>query len=245
MLPLRSALFLISQFLLTIPYSVGCFILFPFLSHAKRYWVAVGWCRTMLWICRWVCGIRYRVIGCENLPDGPAVLLSKHQSVWETFALPGLMPRPLCFVFKRELLFVPFFGWALGLLSMIHINRKKGSDAFQSIVNQGKQRLSEGSWIILFPEGTRTPIGTRKKFKSGGARLAVTAKAVVVPIAHNAGRFWPRHSFLKYPGEITISIGPVIHTAGCTAEAVNSEAQAWIEKEMYRLDPKAHLCRQE
>ncbi|GAB3627165.1 1-acyl-sn-glycerol-3-phosphate acyltransferase [Pandoraea terrae] len=240
MLRLRSALFFAFQILYTIPYATACFVLFPFMPPVARYWFAAGWCKSVIFVGRWLCGIRYRVIGWENLPDGHAVLLSKHQSAWETIALPALMPRPLCFVFKRELLYVPFFGWALGMLRMIHINRQKGKDAFQSVVNQGQQRLDEGAWIIMFPEGTRTRSGTRNKYKSGGARLAAATQTPVVPIAHNAGRVWPRNSFVKYPGEVIVSIGPVIPTAGLTPDAVNTRVEQWIEAEMDRIDPSAY-----
>src|SRR6202166_3714744 len=127
----------------TVPYACACFIAFPFMSAEKRYWMAAYWCKSSVVVLRYLNGIRYRIEGLENLPDGPAVLLSKHQSAWETLALPALMPRPLCFVFKRELLYVPFFGWALGLLRMVHINRKEGKYAFASVVKQGRHRMSE------------------------------------------------------------------------------------------------------
>ncbi|WP_087686424.1 1-acyl-sn-glycerol-3-phosphate acyltransferase [Pandoraea sp. PE-S2R-1] len=237
---LRSILFFLFLIVFTIPYAIACIVTFPILNRVRRYWFAVGWCRTTMIVADKLCGIRYRVIGRENLPDTPAIVLSKHQSAWETLALPALMPRPLCFVFKRELLYVPFFGWALGLLSMIHINRSKGTDAFQSVVAQGRERLAEGSWIIMFPEGTRTRTGSRNKYKSGGARLAATTGAPVVPIAHNAGRMWPRNSFMKFPGEVIVSIGPVIQTEGRTPEAVNADVAEWIEREMIRIDPAAY-----
>ena len=243
MLQLRSILFFIFQIVWTIPYAIACILSFPFLSRVQRYWFAVGWCKVVIRVGDKLCGMRYRVIGWENLPETPAIILSKHQSAWETVALPALMPRPLCYVFKRELLFVPFFGWALGLLSMIHIDRRKGTDAFASVVRQGRERLSEGSWIIMFPEGTRTKTGSRNKYKSGGARLAATTGAPVVPIAHNAGRVWPRNSFMKYPGEVIVSIGPVIQTEGRTAEAVNADVAEWIEREMIRIDPAAYTSK--
>lgn len=240
MLFFRSLLFFLFQIFWTIPYAVACMLAFPFMRPQNRYWFAVGWCRTMLKAADVLCGIRYTVIGKENLPDKPAIVLSKHQSAWETIALPAIMPRPLCYVFKRELLYVPFFGWALGLLSMIHINRKDGFNAFNSVVTQGQARLAEGSWIIIFPEGTRTPTGSRRKYKSGGARLATSTQVPVIPIAHNAGRAWPRQSFLKYPSLITVSIGPLIETTGLTPEQVGGKVEAWIEAEMERIDPQAY-----
>jgi 1-acyl-sn-glycerol-3-phosphate acyltransferase len=206
----------------------------------KRYWMAVGWCRSTVWAARWLCGIRYRIEGFENLPDGPAVLLPKHQSAWETVALPAIMPRPLCYVFKRELLFVPFFGWALGLLKMVHIDRRQGHNAFASVTRQGRERLADGSWVIMFPEGTRTPVGKQGKYKTGGARFAVASGAPAVPIAHNAGHLWPRNSFFKFPGIVTVSIGKPIETVGLTADEVNTRVENWIEAEMRRIDPDAY-----
>jgi 1-acyl-sn-glycerol-3-phosphate acyltransferase len=168
------------------------------------------------------------------------VLLSKHQSAWETLAFPALMPKPLCYVFKRELLFVPFFGWTMGMLKMVHIDRRQGKDAFASVARQGRERMAEGAWVIMFPEGTRTPAGKQGKYKSGGARFAVAAGAPVVPIAHNAGHVWPRKSFLKYAGIVTMSIGRPIDTTGLTADEVNARVERWIEEEMRRIDPDAY-----
>lgn len=240
MLFVRSLLLLVYFAVFTVPYATACFIAFPFMRADRRYWMAVGWCRTTIFVTRWLNGIRYRVQGMENLPDGPAVLLSKHQSAWETVAFPAVMPRPLCYVFKRELLYVPFFGWALGMLKMVHIDRKEGKHAFDSVTRQGKQRMSEGAWVIMFPEGTRTPVGKQGKYKTGGARFAIATGAPVVPIAHNAGRVWPRNSFYKYPGIVTVSIGQPIDTAGLTADEVNTRVEAWIEAEMRRIDPAAY-----
>src|ERR1700744_4581772 len=237
---LRSLLLLIYLVVYTIPYATACFIAFPFMRAERRYWMAAGWCATTLHVVRWLNGIRYRIEGYENLPDGPAVLLSKHQSAWETLAFPALMPRPLCYVFKRELLYVPFFGWALGLLKMVHINRKDGKYAFESVIKQGKTRMDEGAWVIMFPEGTRTRTGTQGKYKTGGARFAVATGAPVVPIAHNAGRVWPRNSFIKYPGIVTVSIGKPIDTRGLTPDEVNMSVETWIEAEMRRIDPTAY-----
>ncbi|WP_027211691.1 lysophospholipid acyltransferase family protein [Burkholderia sp. WSM2232] len=237
---IRSLLLLIYFVLFTVPYAMACFIAFPFMRADKRYWMAAGWCRVTLIVVRWLNGIRYTIQGMENLPDGPAVLLSKHQSAWETLAFPALMPRPLCYVFKRELLYVPFFGWALGLLKMVHIDRKEGKYAFESVIRQGKARMAEGAWVIMFPEGTRTPTGKQGKYKTGGARFAIASGAPVVPIAHNAGRVWPRNSFLKYAGIVTVSIGKPIQTTGLTPDEVNTRVEQWIEAEMRRIDPAAY-----
>jgi 1-acyl-sn-glycerol-3-phosphate acyltransferase len=200
----------------------------------------IVWCRITLRMLQVCNGISYDVQGMSSLPNGPAVLLCKHQSAWETFALLALMPHQLCFVFKRELLWIPFFGWTLGMLHMVHIDRKKTHNAFQAVLVQGRKRLAEGAWIIMFPEGTRIARGKQGRYKSGGARFAIAAKAPIVPIAHNAGRVWPRNSFLKYPGHITISIGPVIPTIGLTPEQANEQTAQWIEAEMRKLDPSAY-----
>ena len=237
---IRSSLLLIYFIAFTVPYATACFIAFPFMRADSRYWMAAGWCRATLNAVRWLNGIRYTIEGMENLPNGPAVLLSKHQSAWETLAFPALMPRPLCYVFKRELLYVPFFGWALGLLKMVHIDRKEGKYAFESVIRQGKARMAEGAWVIMFPEGTRTPTGKQGKYKTGGARFAIATGAPVVPIAHNAGRVWPRNSFLKYAGIVTVSIGKPIETTGLTPDEVNTRVEQWIEAEMRRIDPTAY-----
>jgi 1-acyl-sn-glycerol-3-phosphate acyltransferase len=240
MLFVRSLLLLLYFVVYTVPYATACFIAFPFMRAHKRYWMAAGWCKSTIVVLRHLIGIRYTIEGMENLPDGPAVLLSKHQSAWETLAFPALMPRPLCYVFKRELLYVPFFGWALGLLKMVHIDRSQGRDAFASVTRQGKARMAEGAWVIMFPEGTRTRVGSQGKYKTGGARFAVATGAPVVPIAHNAGHVWPRNSFIKYPGIVTVSIGKPIPTEGLTPEEVNTRVESWIETEMRRIDPLAY-----
>ncbi|MFM0052361.1 lysophospholipid acyltransferase family protein [Caballeronia grimmiae] len=237
---IRSLLLMLYFVMYTVPYAIACFIAFPFMRADKRYWMAAGWCKSTIVVLRHLVGIRYRIEGAENLPDGPAVLLSKHQSAWETLAFPALMPRPLCYVFKRELLYVPFFGWALGLLKMVHIDRAQGRDAFASVTRQGRARMDDGAWVIMFPEGTRTRVGSQGKYKTGGARFAVATGAPVVPIAHNAGHVWPRNSFIKYPGIVTVSIGKAIDTTGLSPEEVNVRVESWIETEMRRIDPLAY-----
>ena len=237
---IRSLLLFLYFIVFTVPYATACFVAFPFLNADRRYWMAVGWCRSTLCVVRYLNGIRYRIEGAEHLPDGPAVLLSKHQSAWETLAFPAIMPRPLCYVFKRELLYVPFFGWALGMLKMVHIDRKEGKYAFASVVKQGRLRMSEGAWVIMFPEGTRTSVGKQGKYKTGGARFAIDAGAPVVPIAHNAGHVWPRNSFIKYAGTVTVSIGKPIDSTGLTPDELNTRVETWIETEMRRIDPGAY-----
>jgi 1-acyl-sn-glycerol-3-phosphate acyltransferase len=168
------------------------------------------------------------------------IILSKHQSAYETIAYIALLPKQLCFVFKRELLWIPFFGWALALLKMIHINRSNKQTAAHSVATQGRKRLSEGKWIMLFPEGTRTPIGSNKPYRKGGARLASATDALVIPIAHNAGRCWPKNSFIKQPGTVIFSIGPAISSTNKSAEELQREVEGWIEAEMRVIDPSAY-----
>jgi 1-acyl-sn-glycerol-3-phosphate acyltransferase len=235
----RSALFLLFQFVTVVPWALVCLALAPFPLRV-RYRFTMGWPRMVIWAARVLCGIRWQVKGREHLPDGPAVLLSKHQSTWETFFYPTYMPRELCYVFKRELLWIPFFGWGIGLLQMIHIDRRRGRDAFESVVRQGLRSLEQGRWIIMFPEGTRTRAGSQGRYRSGGARLAVRTGVPVIPIAMNSGDFWPRRAFLKQPGTITVSVGPLIQTTGRSPDVVMADVETWIESEMRRITPQAY-----
>jgi len=166
--------------------------------------------------------------------------LPKHQSTWETFAFPGLMPHPLCYVFKRELLYIPFFGWAMARLDMVHIDRSKRTEAWSRVAEQGKRFMAQGNWVIMFPEGTRGPRGGRGVYKSGGTRLAVTTGTPVVPIAVTSARCWPRKSFVLTPGVIDVSVGKPIPAVGREPDELMREVETWIEAEMHRLDPQAY-----
>ncbi|MBV8665335.1 MAG: 1-acyl-sn-glycerol-3-phosphate acyltransferase [Burkholderiaceae bacterium] len=239
---LRSVLFLLIMVAVTIPWAMVCMLASP-LPYAKRYFVTARWNVFIIWLARALCGIRYQFKGYENLPDAPVILLSKHQSAWETIFLFCAMPRPLVFVFKRELLLLPFFGWALGLLRMIPIDRAKGRDAFAQVEVQGKRRLAGGQWVIMFPEGTRIPVGQQGRYKNGGARLAVATGAVVVPIALNSGECWGKNSFVKTPGLITVSIGKPIAPDGMEAGELMQKVESWIESEMRVISPHAYLAR--
>lgn len=236
MLFVRSLVYLIVQVVTVIPWAMGCIFLAPFPLHL-RYRYTVGWPRMMIWFGKVLCGMRYQILGMSHLPDGPCILLSKHQSAWETLLYPSVMPRELCFVYKRELHYVPFFGWGLALLRMVHIDRSRGVNAFENVVRQGTQRVAEGRWIIMFPEGTRIPVGRAGRYKMGGTRLATRLSVPVVPIAHNAGQCWPRNSFIKRPGLITVSIGPALSSAGESAEGLMAKVESWIEAEMRRISP--------
>jgi len=241
MLRLRSTLYMLFLIVTVIPYAFLCLLWMPLPQH-WRYRLTIGWPRLAVWGARVICGIRWQIKGAENFPDGPAVVLSKHQSAWETLFLCAYMPREVCFVYKRELHLLPFFGWGLKFLKMIPIDRSNGRDAFDQVLALGRQRLAEGRWPLLFPEGTRVPPGVQARYKLGGARLATGAQADVIPIAHNAGECWRRNAFVKRPGLITVSIGPVIRYTGQTPEEMNTQVRDWIEAEMRRLNPERYAA---
>jgi len=234
---LRSLLFTVLVALLTVVWAFVCMLVAP-LPYNQRYWVTARWNVTVIWLGKVLCGMNYRVLGAENLPDEPVILLSKHQSAWETIFYLMYMPRPLVFVFKKELHWIPFFGWGLALLRMIPIDRSKGKDAFAHVVIQGKKRLANGQWIIMFPEGTRIPVGEKGFYKGGGARLAVETNTTVVPLAMNSGDCWPKNSFIKKPGLITVSIGKPIPVTGKNPLELMAEVEAWIEAEMRVISPQ-------
>jgi len=234
---LRSLVFAVLVGLLTIVWAFVCMLVAP-LPYNKRYWVTARWNVTVIWLAKVLCGINYRIVGVENLPDEPVILLSKHQSAWETIFYLMYMPRPLVFVFKKELHYIPFFGWGLALLRMIPIDRSKGRDAFAHVVIQGRKRLAGGQWIIMFPEGTRIPVGQKGVYKGGGARLAVETQTTVVPLAMNSGDCWPKNSFVKKPGLITVSIGKPISVLGKTPVDVMQEVETWVEAEMRVISPQ-------
>jgi 1-acyl-sn-glycerol-3-phosphate acyltransferase len=230
---LRSAVFELVRALLTVVFSAISLLTFP-LQPRTRYRVITVWSRLVTALASRVCGVRYRVVGRENLPGTPSIILSKHQSAWETLAYQIIFP-PQVWVLKKSLLRVPFFGWGLAMMSPIAIDRGSGARALKQTLEQGRNRLSSGWWIVIFPEGTRTPPGTRRRYQVGGAWLACQTGASVVPVAHNAGTVWGRNAFTKYPGEITVSIGPAIRSEGIEPEELNRQVENWIEQEVARL----------
>ena len=231
--PLRSLLFLLFQLVVT-PFYAAVFLLMFWLPRVPRYKIARNWCRVNLYAVRAICGIRWRVVGEENIPTTPHVIMCKHSSTWETLALNLYFP-PLSFVAKKELLKIPFFGWGFALSSPITIDRKAGRDAMIEIAEQGRARFAQGFWIVIYPEGTRIPVGTRARYKTGGARLAQALGVPVLPIAHNAGYLWPKGILGKKPGTITMSIGKPIATVGAELPALTSAIETWIEGEVARL----------
>lgn len=232
---LRSTLYLLLLFITVVPYSIVVVLGAP-LPRLWRYYLICGWQRIALCLARYVLGIRYEVHGRENIPDTPLVILSKHQSAWETLAYASLF-RPHVYVMKRELLWIPFLGWGLTMMSPIAINRANRKAAMSQLIEQGIERLRQGFSIMIFPEGTRIPVGKRGIYRRGGAVLAVNTGVDVLPIAHNAGLLWPRNAFIKKSGTITIVIGPVIRSAGRSADEVMRETENWIEEQMRYLTP--------
>ena len=233
MLFLRSLLFFLLQVVLTVPFGLAILFLF-FLPPLPRYRAITLWGRMVIWLARVVLGIRYRVEGLEHLPETPCVVLSKHQSAWETIAFQQIFP-PVSFVLKKNLLRIPFFGWGLALFSPIAIDRAAIREAMKQVEVQGKERLKSGFWVLVFPEGTRMSPGEKGNYQVGGAWLATKAGVPVLPVAHNAGRCWPKNAFIKRPGLITVVIGQPIATEGRKATQVLAETEAWIENTMSRL----------
>ncbi len=242
---LRSLLFLLWMVVTVVPIALTVLLASIVQRGAPLYWMCIGWLRLVIWGARWICGVQYRVQGMEHLPSAAnareaVILTPKHQSTWETFAFPTLMSHPLAYVFKKELLQIPFFGWAMGRLDMIHIDRSKRAEAWAKVAEEGKRLMDEGVWVIMFPEGTRTPRGSQGAYKSGATRLAVATGKPVVPIAVTSAKCWPRKSFLLRPGMIDVSIGRPIAAIGRDPDDLMREVEHWIEAEMRRLDPEAY-----
>ena len=242
---LRSLVFVLWMAASVVPWALMALLLSIFIRGQRLYWPTMFWLRLAIWGARFICGVRYRVHGLEQLPTAAqplsaVVLAVKHTSTWETFALSGLMPHPLAFVFKRELLYIPFFGWAMGRLDMVHIDRSKRTEAWNRVAAQGKRLFAEGVWVIMFPEGTRAPRGGKGVYKNGASRLAISAGVPIVPIATSSAKCWPRKSFLLRPGLIDVSIGAPIASVGREPDELMREVKGWIEAEMRRLDPEAY-----
>ena len=233
---LRSFIFSIGMILSTIliGFALPTSALFAFRVRTK---VARMYAWFIVHSLRVLCGVNYQVRGQENIPEGAAILFSKHQSTWETYALQLILP-PQVWVFKRELLWLPFFGWGLAALKSISIDRSSGRKAIKQIVEQGRQRLDAGIWVTIFPEGTRVAPGEHKRWGIGGAILAQQTGYPIVPVAHNAGEFWAKRSFIKRPGTIQVIIGKPVETKGRKAADINSEVEAWMNSAMAEISEK-------
>ena len=241
---LRSFLFVLWMAVTVVPIAIVALVASIFVRGTPVYWICISFLRLSIWGARVICGVRHRITGMEHLPAAdplaPVILLPKHQSTWETFAFPTIMSHPLCYVFKKELLYIPFFGWAMSRLDMVHIDRSKRAEAWNKVAEQGKRYMSQGNWVIMFPEGTRTPRGGQGTYKSGGTRLAIATGTPVVPIAVNSARCWPRKSFILRPGTIDIVIGRPISPAGREPDEMMREVETWIEARMREIDPEAY-----
>lgn len=239
LLPVRILLFYLLLAFTAFAWCLVSLVFAPFMPFRKRYrFVVQTWCRSAVWLAKTVVGLRYEVSGQENIPDRPCVILSKHQSTWETFFLSAYF-EPLSQVLKRELLYVPFFGWAIMLLKPIAIDRKNPKAALRQVAKQGQERLEQGAWVLVFPEGTRVPVGQTLKFSRSGASLAANAKLPVLPIAHNAGMYWPKSGWGKRPGTIKVVIGPPMHAESEGPRAVaelNQRAEDWVNAQVRRLE---------
>jgi len=238
---IRSSLFWLGFIVTTAVFGSLIVVLFFFPSN-MRLQLAKLWSISNNFLLKLFCGIDYKVTGKENLGTQNAIILSKHQSTWETLSLHSFTPLAR-WVFKRELMYIPIFGWALALTDPIALNRGAGRAAIKQLIKKGGEKLKQGKWLILFPEGTRTAPGKTHKYKIGGALLAAKTGYPVVPIAHNAGEFWPRHSFIKWPGTISVVIGPAISTQGRSAEEINEDVYNWIEGTMKRISDESRWHR--
>lgn len=225
---IRSLLFTAFFWVWTFAYAIFFSIVCVLLPYRARFALARFWGRVLLLALRLVCRLGYTVEGREHLPPGCHVALMKHSSSWETFAQAVILP-PQAWVLKRELTWIPFVGWGIRLLRAIAIDRGAGGAAVRQMIEQGRRRLADGMWIVVFPEGTRMPPGETRRYGAGGAAIAVAAGALIVPVAHNSAYFWPRRGWLKKPGTIRVIIGPPIQTAGRDAREINEEAQRFIE----------------
>lgn len=241
LMPLRVILFYLLLAASAGIWGLVMLIVAPFLPYRWRFTLIVGWwSRLAIWLSKYLVGIRYEVIGAENIPAQPGVILANHQSTWETFFLQQIF-RPQTQLIKKELLYVPLFGWAFALAKPIAIDRSKGRDSLKQLAAVGGQRLKDGIWILVFPEGTRVLPGSPIKFSRGGTALACANQAPVVPVAHNAGEFWPKHGWGKKPGTVTVMIGPALYPKGADPRSIvelNKRAEEWVNQAMLAIQQR-------
>jgi len=232
---LRSLLFLLILIVVTPPYTLGVILCRPLPHHVRRRSV-VPWVNFTIWLVKHLLGIPYRLVGAENIPAHAAIVLAKHQSAWETLMLQEVF-KDTVFVWRKEIKYLPFFGWALASIPMIETDRNASRSSLKRLVDQGRDRLDNGYTVIIFPEGTRSRPGSKNRYKIGGAHLAVETGTPVVPVALNSGEFWGRNALFKKCGIVTVSVGPAIDPQGLGASEITDRAEAWIEAEMRRISP--------
>jgi len=233
MILIRSLIYFLGQIVSAVVISVLAVISLA-LPRTMRDAIIGSWARFNIWSLQKICGVHYRIQGQENIPDCPTIVLSNHQSAWETLCFQLFFP-PVSFVLKRQLLWIPFFGWGLAAYRPIAIDRSNKRKALDQLITQGKDRMAEGRWLVIYPEGTRMSPDAPGKFQIGGAMIAAKSGAPILPIAHNAGLFWPKNGFLKYPGTIDVVFGPVIETEGRKARDINEQAENWIKQTLAKL----------
>lgn len=238
---IRSVIFWLG-FVLSIALIATLVIIAYPLKADVRLKIARLWATMSLWLLKVICKLEYEIEGTENITERNAIVFCKHQSTWETIALHHIIPLGR-WVFKRELLKIPVFGWALGCTDPIAINRGAGRAAVNQLVNQGTEKLQQGKWINIFPEGTRAKPGAEARYKMGGAILASRSSYPILPIAHNAGEYWPRHSFIKWPGRIKVCVGPLIESEGREPDEIMADAKSWIENKMQQISNPDHFDR--
>jgi len=234
---LRSLLFSIGM--ITSTGVVALLVVFGFfLPFIQRYRLSQVWSRFNIWWLRVTCRIDYRLSGVEHIPNQPVIVMAKHQSTWETVFLQQYLP-PMAWVIKRELLWLPFFGWAMALLRPIAINRRAGASSVKQVIRQGVEHLRQGQWVLIFPEGTRVAPGVRQRYGMGGAVLAVHSGCPVLPVALNAGEFWPRRGFIKRPGTVQVVFGPLLDSNGRSPQELTRQVEEWIENAMTRINEES------
>ena len=235
MIWVRSLVFQIYFYASVCFFAILCFLT-AWLPYKTRFFFARSWGRTMLWAGRVMCGLEYVIEGEENIPHEPSVILIKHSTVFETYAQLAIFPAQT-WVLKRELQWIPIFGWGLAAMKPIAINRGAGGSAVKQVIEQGRARLQEGIWVTIFPEGTRMPPGETRRYGVSGAALAREAGVRIVPVAHNAGDLWPRRGLRKKPGLIRFCIGPSIDPGDMSPKETNLVVQEWIENKMREISP--------
>ena len=238
MIFLRSILYFLLMAISVVIFGLAIAIPGWFLPTAYSDRLATAWGKVNIWLQRVVCGLKVNIVGGEHLPHAGAIVMAKHQSTWETISLRGLLVPHQSWVLKKELLNIPIFGWGLKACKSIAIDRSAGRKAMFQVVEEGKQRLAEGRVVVIFPEGTRTAPGERKKYGLGGALLAEKSAAPVIPVAHNAGVYWKRRGVKKYPGTIEVRVGEPIPTEGRKASAIMADVEEWIEARMLEIPQK-------
>jgi 1-acyl-sn-glycerol-3-phosphate acyltransferase len=233
---LRSLFFTAYLFIATLVFS-ALVVALGVCPYRMRYAASLSWAKSVIWLLKWVCGLDYVVEGRENIPPDNHISMWKHSSSWETIAQMLVFP-PQSWVLKHELMWIPVVGWAIRLMRPIVIDRGSGHVAVNRVVEQGKARLVSGMWVLIFPEGTRMPAGQTRRYGVSGALLATQTGRLIIPVAHDAGSYWPRRGLIKKPGTIRVVIGPAIDPRGIEPRELNERVQSWIESTVAKLQPR-------